>query len=98
MYGMITSQAWIGGPVGIDMPDEKGGLVANVNYLSRRYKDGWVPSTIMWNGIGQGDVTVTPLQLCNLAATIANRGFYYIPHVHKNSKSTPLPGTLSDTS
>lgn len=89
-HDYLTSMG-LGGPVGIDMPDEKGGLVANVNYLSRRYKDGWIPSTIMWNGIGQGDITVTPLQLCNLAATIANRGFYYIPHVHKNSKSTPLP-------
>ena len=65
-HDYLTSMG-LGGPVGIDMPDEKGGLVANVNYLSRRYKDGWVPSTIMWNGIGQGDITVTPLQLCNLA-------------------------------
>ena len=55
----------LGGPLGIDMPGEKGGLVANVNYLSRRYKNNWDPKTIMWAGMGQGDITVTPLQLCN---------------------------------
>ena len=80
----------LGGPVGIDMPGEKGGLVANVNYLSRRYKNNWDPKTIMWAGMGQGDITVTPLQLCNLAASIANRGYFFTPHIHKNVDWSPL--------
>lgn len=37
--------------------------------------------------MGQGDITVTPLQLCNLAVTIANRGWYYVPHIHKDTKN-----------
>ena len=37
--------------------------------------------------MGQGDVTCTPLQLCNLAVTIANRGWYYVPHIHKETKN-----------
>ena len=37
--------------------------------------------------MGQGDVTCTPLQLCNLAVTIANRGWYYVPHVHQNTQN-----------
>ena len=81
----------LGGPLGIDMAGEKGGLVANVNYLSRRYKNQWEPKTIMWAGMGQGDITVTPLQLCNLAATIANRGFFFTPHIHKSADWAPLP-------
>lgn len=81
----------LGGPSGIDMPGEKGGLVANVSYLARRYKTGWNPKTIMWAGMGQGDITVTPLQLCNLAASIANRGFFFTPHIHKNVDWAPLP-------
>ena len=81
----------LGGPLGIDMAGEKGGLVANVNYLSRRYKNQWEPKTIMWAGMGQGDITVTPLQLCNLAATIANRGFFFTPHIHKSADWPPLP-------
>lgn len=86
----ITSMG-LGGPLGIDMAGEKGGLVANVNYLSRRYKNNWSPKTIMWAGMGQGDITATPLQLCNLAASIANRGFFFTPHIHKNVDWSPLP-------
>ena len=81
----------LGGPLGIDMAGEKGGLVANVNYLSRRYKNNWDPKTIMWAGMGQGDITATPLQLCNLAVTIANRGYFFTPHIHKSVDWAPLP-------
>lgn len=77
----------LGGPVGVDIAGEKGGLLANANYLNRRYKEGWDGKTIWWAGMGQGDVTVTPLQLCNLAASIANRGYYYLPHIHQNAES-----------
>lgn len=80
----------LGGPVGVDIPGEKGGLVANVNYLNRRYKDGWDGKTIMWAGMGQGDITATPLQLCNLAATIANRGYFITPHIHQATQNRPL--------
>ena len=44
----------------------------------------------MWAGMGQGDITATPLQLCNLAATIANRGYFFTPHIHKNVDWAPL--------
>ena len=75
----------MGGPLGVDIPGEKGGLLANATYLNRRYKDGWDGRTIWWAGMGQGDVTVTPLQLCNLAVTIANRGYYFTPHIHQSA-------------
>jgi len=81
----------LGGPLGIDIQGEKGGLLANAAYLNRRYKDGWDGKTIMWAGMGQGDVTLTPMQLCNLAATIANRGFFYVPHIHQATAQRPLP-------
>ncbi|MCR5077347.1 MAG: penicillin-binding protein [Prevotella sp.] len=89
-HDYLTSMG-LGGPLGIDLPGEKGGLVANVSYLARRYKDGWDAKTIMWAGMGQGDITATPLQLCNLAATIANRGFFFTPHIHKDCEWAPLP-------
>jgi penicillin-binding protein 2 len=75
----------LGGPMHIDIAGEQGGLLAGADYLNRRYKDGWDGKTIWWAGMGQGDVTCTPLQLCNLAVTIANRGWYYVPHIHKNT-------------
>ena len=75
----------LGGPMHIDIEGEQGGLLAGADYLNRRYKNGWDGKTIWWTGMGQGDVTCTPLQLCNLAVTIANRGWYYIPHIHQNT-------------
>ena len=77
----------LGGPMHIDMEGEQGGLLAGTDYLNRRYKDGWDGKTIWWAGMGQGDVTLTPLQLCNLAVSIANRGWYYVPHIHKDTKN-----------
>ena len=77
----------LGGPMHIDIQGEQGGLLAGADYLNRRYKDGWDGKTIWWAGMGQGDVTCTPLQLCNLAVTIANRGWYYVPHIHKDTKN-----------
>jgi len=62
-------------------------LLAGADYLNRRYKDGGDGKTIWWAGMGQGDVTLTPLQLCNLAVTIANRGWFYVPHIHKNTQN-----------
>ena len=72
----------LGGPMHIDIPGEQGGLLAGADYLNRRYG-----KTIWWAGMGQGDVTCTSLQLCNLAVTIANRGWYYVPHIHKDTKN-----------
>ncbi len=80
----------LGGPLIIDMGGDEGGLLANSAYLSRRYPDGWTGNTIMWAGMGQGDITVTPLQLCNLAVTIANRGWYRVPHIYKDTPEKPL--------
>ncbi len=77
----------LGGPMHIDIEGEQGGLLAGADYLNRRYKEGWDGKTIWWAGMGQGDVTCTPLQLCNLAVTIANRGWYYVPHVHQDTKN-----------
>jgi penicillin-binding protein 2 len=88
-HSYITSMG-LGGPLGIDLPGEKGGLVANPAYLQRRYKNGWDARTVMWVAMGQGDITVTPLQLANLAASIANRGYYLTPHIHAATADRPL--------
>ncbi len=77
----------LGGPMHIDIAGEQGGLLAGADYLNRRYPKGWDGKTIWWAGMGQGDVTLTPLQLCNLAVTIANRGWFYVPHIHKDTKN-----------
>lgn len=72
-----------GRPLGIDLPGEKGGFIPSSKLYDKFYKGRWVSSTIISIAIGQGEILATPLQICNLATTIANRGYYYTPHVVK---------------
>ncbi|MCR4811843.1 MAG: penicillin-binding protein 2 [Bacteroidales bacterium] len=66
----------------IDLPNVKSGRIPDTTYYNRWYGAGrWAFSTIYSNSIGQGEVEVVPLQMANLAAIVANRGYYYIPHV-----------------
>ncbi|MBK6371403.1 MAG: penicillin-binding protein 2 [Flavobacteriales bacterium] len=66
----------------IDLPSAKGGNIPDVAYYDRKYgKLGWAFSTIYSVSIGQGEVLVAPLQMANLAAIFANKGWYYDPHV-----------------
>lgn len=67
--------------LGIDLPGEARGMIPNADYYDKHYRKLWNPLTVISISIGQGEVTATPLQIANLAATIANRGHYYIPHV-----------------
>ncbi len=77
--------------LGIDLPSEKRGLIPNSKFYNKIYgKKGWRAETIISISIGQGEVLATPLQICNLAATIANRGFYVTPHVVKQIQDTIL--------
>ncbi|MGL4780457.1 MAG: penicillin-binding protein 2 [Bacteroidales bacterium] len=70
--------------LGIDLPSEYRGLIPNSSFYDKRYgKRGWRANTIISISIGQGEVLATPLQICNLSATIANRGYFYTPHVVK---------------
>jgi penicillin-binding protein 2 len=72
-------------PLGIDLPFEKGGFIPKSAYFDRYYGAGrWKALTIISMAIGQGEVLTTPLQLANMAALIANKGFFYTPHVVKS--------------
>lgn len=76
--------------LGIDLPGEKRGLIPNAQFYDKAYHGSWNGLTIISIAIGQGEVNLTPLQIANLGATIANRGYYYIPHVVKKVKGEPL--------
>lgn len=75
---------------GIDLPGEKRGLIPNGEYYDNAYKSSWNGLTVISISIGQGEVNLTPLQIANLGATIANRGYYYVPHVVKRVEGEPL--------
>lgn len=70
--------------LGIDLPGESRGFIPNSAFYSKIYGEGrWSANTIISIAIGQGEILATPLQIANLCATIANRGYYIIPHVVK---------------
>jgi penicillin-binding protein 2 len=70
-----------GNPLGIDLPGEDRGNIPNSDSYDRSRNKRWNSSSIISIAIGQGEISATPLQICNLAATIANRGHYITPHV-----------------
>lgn len=70
--------------LGYDLPTGRPGRIPNKEYYNRIYGENrWSSSTIISNSIGQGEVEVTPIQLANMTAAIANRGHYFTPHVLK---------------
>lgn len=80
--------------LGIDMPSEARGMIPNAAYYDKAYKGSWSGLTIISISIGQGEVTLTPLQIANLGATIANRGYYITPHVVKKVEGGHLADSL----
>lgn len=69
--------------LGVDIPGEKRGMIPNAAYYDKNYRGAWNGLTVISIAIGQGEVTLTPLQIANLGATIANRGEFVTPHVVK---------------
>ncbi|MEI7676590.1 MAG: penicillin-binding protein 2 [Bacteroidales bacterium] len=75
----------------IDLPGEKRGLIPNSKFYNHVYgENGWHAVTIISIAIGQGEVLATPLQICNLASSIANKGYYVSPHVVKAIQDTVI--------
>lgn len=74
----------LGSPLGIDLPNETGGFVPTSSFYDQLYKEyDWKSTYIMSIGIGQGELQLTTLQMANLAAIIANRGWFITPHIVK---------------
>jgi len=83
-----------GDRIGIDLPDVKKGTIPSNAYYDRVYGDmRWKFSTIYSLGIGQGEIGIVPIQMANFVAMIANRGYYYTPHlvrsIGKDGKTLP---------
>lgn len=70
--------------LGYDLPPGRKGRIPTSKFYNRWYPNGgWRSSTIISNSIGQGEVAMTPIQLANMMATVANEGWYITPHVIK---------------
>ncbi len=79
-----------GHKLGSDFPSELGGNIPTSNFYDRIYRKRWKFPTIVSLSIGQGEIGATPLQIANLAAIMANRGYYYIPHLVKDSEGIEI--------
>lgn len=83
-----------GKELGIDLPNEKTGLIPSPAYYDAAYKNKpWKFSNIYSLAIGEGENLVVPIQMANFAATVANKGYYYTPHIIKaiGDSDGPLP-------
>lgn len=76
--------------LGIDLPGEARGMIPNADYYTKHYGKYWNAVTVISISIGQGEVTLTPLQIANLCATIANRGTYIAPHLVSSIKGDTI--------
>ena len=84
-----------GNKLGIDLPNELSGFIPSRSYYDRYYgKDRWKALTVISLAIGQGEIGTTPLQMANMAAVIANRGTFYIPHVVRRIGEEGSPASL----
>ena len=81
--------------LGIDLPSESRGFIPNAKFYDKFYSEGhWSANTIISVSIGQGEILATPLQIANLGATIANRGWFVTPHVVKEIQDTVMDAEI----
>lgn len=77
--------------MGYDLPTGKSGKIPTSKTYKRMYPGwGYSGKTIISNAIGQGEVLLTPIQLANMMATVANEGYYYTPHIIKKIKGEKI--------
>lgn len=75
--------------LGVDIPGEKRGMIPNAHFYDNAFGR-WGPLSVISISIGQGEVNLTPLQIANLGATIANRGHFITPHIVRHVQGQKL--------
>jgi penicillin-binding protein 2 len=86
----------LGERTGIDLPNERAGLVPTPDWKERTYNDGWRPGDTVNLSIGQGFLQVTPLQLANMVAGIINDGEIYRPHIVREIRDSVTGETIEE--
>lgn len=87
----------LGDFMGYDLPTGKRGNIPDSKTYKKIYPNGgWRSTTIISNSIGQGEVLMTPIQLANMMATVANEGYYYTPHIIKKIKGTAIDSKFKE--
>ena len=86
----------MGNYLGYDHPTGRPGFIPSSNYYDRWYNKSWRASTTISNSIGQGEILSTPIQMANLAATIANKGWYITPHFIKEIENDSIDSKFKE--
>ena len=94
----IGTNAWskhaksfgLGNYLGYDLPSGQPGRIPDGKYYDDRKNFRWRAVSIISNSIGQGEVETTPMQLANMTAAIANKGYFYTPHIVKEIDNKPI--------
>ncbi len=82
--------------LGVDFAFENRGFVPNHTTYDQTYKKRWTSLTVVSLSIGQGELLTTPIQMANMTAAIANKGYYYTPHVIKNIENDTIPSRFKE--
>lgn len=90
----LASEFGLGSVTGIDLPNEKEGLLPSPSWKKKKYRENWFLGDTIQLGIGQSYLLVTPLQMINVVATIANGGIVYRPYLVKEIRD-PTNGAVS---
>jgi len=92
MWSERVKSFGLGNYLNNDLPVGKKGMIPNSEFYDRWYPDfRWGPTTNLSNSIGQGEILVTPIQLANMIAAVANKGYYYTPHIIKQIQGDSIP-------
>ncbi|MDO5510133.1 MAG: penicillin-binding transpeptidase domain-containing protein [Weeksellaceae bacterium] len=84
--------------MGVDMPVGSRGNIPDAGYYNRAFGENrWNPYTVISVGIGQGEILTTPIQMANFAAAIANKGWFYTPHIVKEIDGNPIKDSAFTT-
>ena len=90
-WAAIMNSFGLGKFMGTDLPVGSKGLIPTADFYNDRFGEGvWNPYRIIFNGMGQGDINTTPLQMANYTAAIANKGFFFTPHIVHEIDGKPL--------
>lgn len=82
--------------LGTDLSNESRGLVPNSGYYDQIYNGSWGSLTVISLAIGQGELLTTPIQMANMTAAIANRGYWQVPHVVKEIQDNQIPSRFKE--
>ena len=86
----------LGHRIGVDLPSEDGGNIPDTSAYDKEYKGQWNSCTMVGGGlgIGQDKMTTTPLQMANAMCIVANKGYFYIPHLVEKIDGESTDDTL----